>query len=305
VCVGAAGALAASLWGYVGACLQAARSYAAFTAVQVVNAAARLVLMGGLLLAGWLTPALAVAAALGGYGAGAALGYALIRPAQRRARRCEALQPRLIEAARWLVASSVIYLLYVRLDQMLLSALRGPEAAGVYGAAVAFIQLLDLLTGSLLAVYLPRFAEAIDSASLRRRAWESVRVAALLALPIGPALYLACPLIDAVLGPRYAATTGLMMVILPGAILNALTHALQSVLIVRGRARRLTVLDAAMLGANGIGNVLAIGRWGMTGAAAVALATRLAASAWLAALVVHELRRGSAGPTSPAAQRPR
>lgn len=293
--VAAVASVAASLWGYTGACLQAAQSFAKFTMVQVASAGGRLVLTVALLLGGIMTPVLAMGATLAGYVGAAGLGYALCPRVARGWRGQADLRPVIWRYSRWLIVSSLIYLFYTRLDQLMLSRMAGTHAAGVYGASVTFIQLVDLLTASLLTVFLPQMCATTDSGELRSRMWTSLRVSAMLALPLLPALFIIRPAMELLLGGRFLAAIPIFTVIFPGAVVNMLTHPLQVIMHARTRTGLLTAMDVGVLGFNGAANWVAIGHYGMMGAAVVALLTRLLASAVLVVLVARELRN----PTGP------
>ena len=293
--IAAVASLAASLWGYTGACLQAAQSFAKFTVVQVTCAAGRLVLTAACLLGGMLTPMLAVGATLAGYVGAAGLGYALCPRAARGRQGQAELRPVIWQYSRWLIVSSLIYLFYTRLDQLMLSRMEGTHAAGIYGASVTFIQLVDLLTASLLTVFLPQMCATTDSVELRSRMWSSVRVSAMLALPLLPALLVIRPVMEVLLGGQFLAAIPIFTVIFPGAVVNMLTHPLQVIMHARTRTGVLTAMDIGVLAFNGAANWVAIGHYGMMGAAVAALLTRLLASAVLVVLVARELR----SPTAP------
>ena len=131
---------------------------------------------------------------------------------------------------------------------------------------------------------------------LRDRMWSSLRVSALLAVPLIPAIFLAGPLMDLLLGARFSASIFIFTVIFPGAIINMITHPLQVILHARGKTHLLTGLDVAVLLANGVACYCAIRLYGAVGAAVVALLTRLLASGLLAIVVARELRLGRAAP---------
>lgn len=300
VWVAAACSVPATLWGYTGACLQAMQTFTTFTMVQVANAVARLAMTAGMIVAGVLTPALAMLATGAAYLGAAGLGYGFLSPRQRGFRAEPDLRFTIYRYSRWLVLSSVIYLLYTRLDQLMLSRLSGPQVAGIYGAAVTFIQLVDLLTSSLLTVFLPQVCATESIAELRRRTRQSLAVSALLTIPVALSFILLRPAMDLLLGARFAAALPVFTIIFPGAVFNMLTHPLQVVLHARGRTEFITVLDILVLIANGAANYFAITAYGMIGAAVVALVTRVLAGLLLGGLVARELALPVAGGGRPA-----
>ncbi len=294
--VAALGALTASLWGYTGASLQAARAFARYTFVQVANAIVRLVLTVALFAMGIMTPVLALVAVTTGYAGGAACGYLLAPAAVRGLHGRADLRPTIYRYSRWLVISSIVYLLYTRQDQLLLARLAGAETAGVYGAAITFIQLVDLLTASLLTVFLPRVCEQSDRGGLRRQVRTSLWVSAALAVPAIALLFVARPAMSSLLGPRFGPSIPIFTIIFPGAVFNMLTHPLQAVLHTRGKTHLLTGLDVLVVCANGVANYSVIPTYGALGAAVVALATRVLSGVLLAVLVLRELYQHEPAP---------
>lgn len=288
--IAALAALAASVAGQFTAAAQALERFGRFSGLQLLAALTRFCATGALVLAGMLTPALALLTLAGGYALAALTGWWLTPRELRSARADAAQRARLTGYARWLVVSSVIHLLYSRLDHLLLARLSGAAAVGVYGAAAQFIQVVDLLTGSLLTVLLPRVCAAPDIAGLRRAAGTSLRLSALLAAPLLAAFPLARPVLTALLGAEFGACVPLLLTILPGALVNVLTHPLQAVLHSRGRTHWLTTLDVAALALSVAAYYPAIHSHGALGAALVNLCMRLLVSAVLSILVWVELR---------------
>lgn len=289
--IAALASLAASVWGCLGAVAQARHEFVRFSALQLASAALRAMLTAALVSAAILTPALAVMALAAGY-----LGALLVSRDARSApfwttAGDAALRSTLLRYARWLVVSSTIHLLYSRMDQLMLARMAGIEAAGTYAAAAQFIQIVDLLTGALLTVMLPRICAAREAQDLRREARACLRTSLLLIVPALPAFFIAGPLIRGLLGPAYAAAVPLFLVILPGALANVATHPLQAVLHNRGRTHWITALDVLTLLLSAAAFYLAIGNFGLYGAGAAALLMRLLVSAAISMLVWFELRR--------------
>ena len=289
--VAAAGALAASIWGYTGACLQSLHEFGKFAIVQVSNATARFALVVVLYLSGIMTPVLALAATGIGYAFAAVTGYLLAPRSKRGLKGVPELRPTVFKYSRWLIISSIVYLFYTRLDHLLLARLVGSKSAGIYGGAATFIQLIDLLTASLLTVFLPRACAQSDTLELRRQMGSSLRISAILALVLIPSIFILRPTVGILLGPQYALSVQIFTIIFPGAVFNMITHPLQAVMHSRGKTHLLTVMDILVVCVNGIVNFFIITRYGAIGAAFVALSTRLLAGTLLAILVARELYR--------------
>ncbi len=298
ICIAACAALAASIWGYTGACLQASHAFGKYAVVLVINAAVRLGFVGTLFFLDRMTPSLAMLGMGLGFLVAAAVGYAVGPRAARGLHGRADLRPTVYAYSRWLVMSSVIHLLYTRIDQLMLSRMVGSGQTGIYGAAATFIQLVDLLTASMLTVLLPKTCTETAPRPLRRQAWASVRASALLAVPMASGFFLAGPIIGTILGPDFGDSVLFFKVIFAGALFNMITHPLQVILHARGKTHQLTVMDVGLLAASGVCNYVAIGYYGALGAAVVALSLRVTAGVLLVALVVRVLREPAEKPIS-------
>lgn len=292
LCIGALSSLAASLWGYTGASLQAAKSFNRFAVVQMTNSGIRLGLVVALVACDELTATWAMVATGAGYSIAALIGYALSVPATRKISGSRALRPVIFDYSKWLVISSLIHIFYTRIDHLMLSRMAGADSAGVFGAAVNFIQIVDLLTFSLLTVWLPRFCETTDILALRRHAKKALGTSLALAVLMMPAYFLARPVIGWILGDAYRSSIDLFKVIFVGAVVTLITHPLQGAVHARGKTHLLTGLDLGLLGLNVAFNYWVIPRYGVSGAAGVALGTRILGGVVLSVVVARILRRG-------------
>jgi O-antigen/teichoic acid export membrane protein len=283
-------ALAAAQCTYTISCLQAGDAFRLVSLVQLSTAVGRALLTGVLWYVGMLTPTLAMACVTAGFALGAILGYRFVAPEWRG---MTSLRPHLGQMfgySRWLVISSVIFLFYTRLDQLLLGAWTSSAVVGVFAAAMAFVQVIDLLTNSILTVMLPRMCRAETLTALRQEVWKAIRLSAILALLMMPGILIAPQVVGLILGEDYADAPTLFMIVYPAAVLNIITHPLQAVMHARGKTLNLLMLDLSVLTLNLAANLYAIPTYGMYGAAVVALCTRLIAGVGLVRLIFGELR---------------
>lgn len=299
VVLAGATALAASLSTYTISCLQASDSFRGVGLVQMSTALGRVIPTAILWYYGVLTPSVAMSATAAGFIFGAFLGYGIT---DQRFRQVTALGPRLSSMftySRWLILSSLIYLFYTRLDQLVLGALSTPDVVGIYAAAMAFMAVVDQLSNSLLMVLLPRICRADGLAALRSEVKSGAKLAGILALLLVPGIFIAPILIGWILGPEYKLAPVLFTIVYPGAVFNIITHPMQAVMHARGKTLNLLALDISVLVLNLGGNLCAIPLYGMYGAAYVALGTRLIAGIGLVTLVFRELRIDPAKESDP------
>lgn len=273
-----AGAAGASLWGLMSAAIQADTRFGRYALVQSANNGFKLLAMGLLAFAGALSVNAIMLATAGAFFGAACLGAWLApRYAVRPAWHAEAL-PGIVRFARWTVISSVLYLIYVRVDVLMLSRMNGGPSVGVYAAALAIIQILDLLTASTLTVFLPSFAKDTSPEALRGQVLAAVSSSLLLALPLALGYFLIDPgaaLLVKLVGPGYAGIGPLLKIMYFGVLFTMITHPLHILFYAIGRPHVLTVVDLAMLVVVVAANYFAIRQAGPTGAAFVVLGARV------------------------------
>lgn len=285
--VGAAGA---SLWGLMSAAIQADTRFGRYALVQTANNGLKLLAMGLLALAGALSVNSIMLATAGAFFGAACIGAWLApRYAVRPGWHADAL-PGIVRFARWTVISSVLYLIYVRVDVLMLSRMSGGAPVGIYAAALAIIQILDLLTASTLTVFLPSFAKDTAREALRGQVRAALSSSLLLALPLALGYFLIDPgatLLVQLVGPGYTGIGPLLKIMYFGVLFTMITHPLHILFYAIGRPHVLTVVDVAMLVIVVVANYFAIRQAGPIGAAFVVLGARvllglvLVGSVWL------------------------
>ena len=184
--------------------------------------------------------------------------------------------------------TSIIAIVYARVDLLLLGVWQGEVAAGFYGAAYRLWEAAGLLPASLMEALFPEMSRlARSSGGLHRLRALFFRLSGVL-LAVGLALAVAGVAIAGVLVPLIFGQDDYAPAVLPFRLLifglPAMFLYLLSgyTLYALDRQRRVTV---AMLGigvVNILLNLVAIPRWSYAGAAGVALCTE-----WLLALVLY------------------
>lgn len=241
---------------------------------NLARAALHLGLLAALLLGGRLSLGAALLAWAGAQAAAAlACGMRLARLARSDAPEDTPAEPtpRLVGRtlrAGWLgQLSAVASLLHLRLDLALVAAWHGPEVVGIYTVAVMVGELLWLLPGALqpLLVYASADADDTDRDVVAARA---VRVG--LAAAAVAALVLALvsrPLLSALFGAEYLASTAPLRALLPGIVIFAAGSVLAGDFIGRGRPAWNAQASGVTVAVNVLAGLLLIPSGGATGAA--------------------------------------
>lgn len=181
--------------------------------------------------------------------------------------------------------SNVLSLVNYKIDILLVSALSGGGAAGIYVVAVQMAEKLWLYSQAVSTVLLPKLSrlhrEGTEGAEItpvvvRWVVWGTLFLALILALLGGY-------LITTVFGVEFKTAYVPLLVLLPGVILGAGARILANDLSARGRPELDLYTAVVVLIINVIGNLYAIPRFGLVGAA---MTTTLAYSANFAMLAM-------------------
>lgn len=171
-------------------------------------------------------------------------------------------------AAAWTMAIAGYLLL--RQDMLVVSALLGPGAVGVYGIAVTFAQVAMFVPNALGAILMPKVAGEQDAgavvARVSRLVWPmAVAVAAAVAA-------VAVPVIPLVFGQPFAGAVGPLVALVPAMGAYALLLAVQAYLVGVGRPGDALAAVVAGVSVNLIANVILLSRIGITGAGLASVA---------------------------------
>jgi O-antigen/teichoic acid export membrane protein len=191
-----------------------------------------------------------------------------------------------------LAVNGGLALLSLRLELLLVFGLRGPREAGLFGAALKFVESLNAVPAAITAGAMPaltreglREGGGVGVGAVRGRTAATV---ALLAAPGAAGLALLAPGLVALLGPGYEAAAAPLRV-LAFAVMALFMNTVQlHALIAVGRAHWLPRLTALRVAAALVLALVLVPRWGAVGAAvgfltAELLLTALAARACVAA----------------------
>lgn len=196
---------------------------------------------------------------------------------------------RLVVDALPLGIALVLNTLYFRIDTILLSVLRGPEATGVYGAAGRFLEIsvsfASLLVLSLFPL-LAAAAEVDDLERVRALARRGVELLVLAGAPLVAAVLVVAPeLVRLATGSEFDAAVSPLRILIVAAAFMPVNALLGHLVIALRREARALWLNVLALVVNVALNVALIPAYGVVAAAWVFLASELvifASGIWLA-----------------------
>jgi len=189
---------------------------------------------------------------------------------------------RLLGEAWPLLGASVAVAVYMKIDEVMLRHLAGPEAVGVYAAAVKLSELGYFVPTALAASVLPALLRVrADAAEYARRQQQYYDLSAGLAYGFAvPCTLLAPWLVAWAYGERYAGAAPILAVHAWAAAFVFLGVARAQWLVNEGLTRFYLAATCAGAGVNVLLNLLLIPRWGGVGAAWATVAAQALAS-WL------------------------
>lgn len=158
------------------------------------------------------------------------------------------------------------------LDVLLVGMLAGNGAAGVYGGAIRFIQAGMIVDTALRIVVSPNFSRLLhmrESDRLKSLYATATVWLVLFATPIHLLMAIFAPAVMRVLGEEFASGANVLVILCAGTTVTFCAGNIHSLLIMSGRSQWAAANKAVVVALNVAGNLLAIPRYGIEGAAAV------------------------------------
>lgn len=172
--------------------------------------------------------------------------------------------------------SGLLVLAYARIDQLLVFAIAGSTAAGLYGAEYRIVEQAHLVPVSVMTTLMPILAAAwtVNRERALRITWlaaEYLTVASLGGLAVS--LVVARPLTVLLYGEDFASAAPALPVLAGAFVFICFGYLTGNLVLIAGLQRRLVAIGLIGLVVNVIGNVVLIPAWGFMGAAWMTLAT--------------------------------
>ena len=174
-----------------------------------------------------------------------------------------------------LALANLFSVVYFRVDTIMLAALAGQEAVGLYNAAFRLLEFTLMVPAYYVGAIFPVVSASQAAHPQRflliyRRSFKYMLIAAL-PMAVGASM-LSPSLVDVLYGREYAASVPVLAVLMWSLVFIAVNSFNAPYLIAMGRQRTVTLLTAFGMVLNIALNAWAIPRWGIMGAAWVTLA---------------------------------
>jgi O-antigen/teichoic acid export membrane protein len=193
--------------------------------------------------------------------------------------------------------SGLLVLAYARIDQLLVFAIAGSTAAGLYGAEYRIVEQAHLIPVSVMTTLMPILAAAwtVNRERALRITWlaaEYLTAASLGGLAVS--LVVARPLTVLLYGEDFSSAAPALPVLAGAFVFICFGYLTGNLVLIAGLQKRLVAIGLVGLVVNMVGNALLIPAWGFMGAAWMTLATEAAV-----VIVTAVMLRGQLGLTLP------
>jgi O-antigen/teichoic acid export membrane protein len=291
ICLGGFGS---TLWMFCQASMQARGQYGRYGFQTAANHALRLSAVAILAWKGGLTVGEAVAVAVAIPFIGAAMAAAswprVFWSAQMPPDRLRERQRELLHFSKWILMCTGIVSIYMRLDVILLGALRDQAQVGIFDTANSMALSMTLLVASISTVLLPRLAIVRRRDEMRRVMRQFRSMAPLVLGGIALACVAAHLLIPLLRGGRYAGSVYVFDVLVCAYALAIYCDPISFFCMSFNRARWLTWMNLCQLFVNLALSLLLIPRFGALGGALSILGVNLFALSFLIAAYFRLLK---------------
>lgn len=115
-----------------------------------------------------------------------------------------------------LAVNTLLVVIYFRMNVVILTTLKGAQAAGWFGAALTFVQLLQLVSGTVVGVALPVMSRQYTQSSSRMLGSlnKAIYYLLILVFPLVVGTYFAAPhLVDLIYGAQYSQSIAALQIV--------------------------------------------------------------------------------------------
>lgn len=202
---------------------------------------------------------------------------------------------RLLRHAWPLGVAGLFVTTYYQVDTLLVYRFKGAAQTALYGSAYRFLDVLQVLPGTVLAVLLPILAAAVSRGQFDLRTRKvfhlalTLALAAALPVAVGGAV-LSNRIVTLIYGRPFTHAGPLLAVLIPSFIFISLGYVFSGLLISARRVGAIAVIACVGLALNLPANIVLIPRFGAIAAAWTTLLTELVVGCAMATLVARQFR---------------
>lgn len=289
--VGLAGCGVASFWYYFLAVLQAMERYTALSLLAFAVNLVKIILLALLFAFNNCTLSTLLSAYIAPLAFGTWLAVLLVpRESLTWSRDAGPVVTSVMRYGRWVILSSLISILYSRVDILILSASRDIEEIGLYSAAGSLTNVFDILLIALLTVFLPNASKITNYSDTMRYMKFSATISLVVVLALLVPYAFSNSLIRLVLGDSYSGSIALFQIIFPGLMVYVVAFPWALIIYSYNKPHLLFLSDAIVFCFSLLAGITLIPAHGMFAASWINFGTRILNAIIIVVLVVVQSR---------------
>ncbi len=190
----------------------------------------------------------------------------------------------------WLFAFSLLFMLFDRLDVIMLNYFKQPTDVGNYGVAYMLVRPIEMVPETLNVVLLPKVAQFTKKAQVFQYFRDTLKVTAFVGVLCVFLIVFARPIIETFF-PKFTQAVSLFQILVGAFILLTIINPINLVGHSLNKPQLFTMMAAINLVLNFAGNLIFIPPYGAVGAAWATLVSRVLGSIISIFILIHYLNR--------------
>lgn len=195
----------------------------------------------------------------------------------------------LFHFSKWIAVAAVASMIVARLDVLLLSYYWRPAEVGIYAAALAIVNRLNVLKQPVLTTSFPDACRRVDRPDLRAYVGRSLKLTGFLSLTVLPLFGVGGFVIELLYGATFGSAAPALYVLLVAFLIGLNVEPVAYVLYPLDRPEWVAINDVLQLGAFCLVGLFLIPRFGLVGAALSTVLVRGLSAVFVAWLVYRFL----------------
>lgn len=178
--------------------------------------------------------------------------------------------------SRWMFAFSILFMLFDRLDVLMLGYFKQASEVGLYGVAFTMIRPFELLPETLNTIFLPKVSKFTRKLEISKFFRDTLKITLLVGSLCAILIVVARPMMLFFYGQQYEQSIQLFQILVGAFILLTVLNPFTLLGHTINKPQLFVIMAAINLVLNFTGNIIFIPRYGAVGAAVVTLVSRVA-----------------------------
>ncbi len=178
--------------------------------------------------------------------------------------------------SRWMFAFSVLFMLFDRLDVLMLGYFKQESEVGLYGVAFTMIRPFELLPETLNTIFLPKVSKFTKKSEISKFFRDTLKITLLVGSLCAILIVVARPMMLFFYGQQYEASIQLFQILVGAFILLTILNPFTLLGHTINKPQLFVIMASINLTLNFAGNLVFIPKYGAVGAAVVNLVSRVA-----------------------------